>query len=91
MGKISDVIYEIVNPSLYDIDEANEFYWYHNLLGLNVDIDNEYVEYQARQINIRNSVVKKIQDDNPNMKLILSNSIFGTSSRSRNVVMIAEY
>ncbi len=91
MAKISNVIYEIVNPAVYDIYEANKFYWYHNLLGLNESIDNEYVEYQERQINVRNSVVKQIQDDNSNTKLILNNSIFGTSSRSKNVVMIAEY
>lgn len=91
MAKISNVIYEIVNPAVYDTYEANKFYWYHNLLGLNEAIDNEYVEYQEQQINVRNNVVKQIQDDNPNIKLVLNNSIFGTSSRSKNVVMIAEY
>lgn len=91
MGKISNVMYEVVNPAIYDAYEMNKFYWYHNLLGLNDDIDNEYVEYQSHQINVRNNVVKKMQDDNSNIKLRLNNSIFGTSSRSKNVVMIAEY
>lgn len=91
MGKISNVVYEVVNPAIYDTYEANKFYWYYNLLGLNDEIDNEYMKYQYQQINARNKVVKKIQDENSNIKLILSNSIFGTSSRSKNVVMIAEY
>lgn len=91
MGKITNIVYEVVDPRIYDTYSANEFYWYQNMLGLNSSIDDEYINYQEEQLKSRNVALRDMRNKNGEVYPTTANCIFGTSSRNKNVVLIADY
>lgn len=60
MGKISRVKYKQIDNSIFDIRRAEEFYFYYNLIGMNDNIDDEYIKYEEDQSRIRNSTIKEM-------------------------------
>lgn len=86
MGRISKVIYEEVSRD----NNVDEYYWYQNMLGLAKSIDEEYMEYEYKQTQIRNSILNDIIK-RENITPKLNTVVFGTSSLNNSTVLIAEY
>lgn len=91
MGKISNVIYTDVDPRDYDTQESSEFYWYQNMMGLDNKIDEEYLNYESKQLRTRNRLIRDIiKNENPYYRPNMSNVIFGSSSVRKKVIIVAE-
>lgn len=86
MGRISKVIYEEVSRD----NNVDEYYWYQNMLGLDKSINEEYMEYEYKQTQIRNSILNDIIK-RENITPKLNTVVFGTSLLNNSTVLIAEY
>lgn len=89
---ISEVVYKEIDPKLCNPIETGEFYYYYNLLGMNNDIDRGYEDYEKKQLNIRNSIIKEmIQNNEIPRHPKIDTTIIGLSSLRDNVIIIVEY
>lgn len=89
MGRISKVIYALLDPSIYTVDDANDIYWYQNMMGLNKMTDEDYIEYQTEQLKVRNAVMLRLMIHN-NARPKVSSVIFGPSMVDNKVMICAE-
>lgn len=89
MGKINKVLYKRINPGEYSINELNKSTWYQNTIGIDPKIDNEYIDYQEKQLNTRDKLIKEIGESD-GVTPTLSNVIFGASSLSNQVALVVE-
>ena len=63
MGKIKEIIYERLSDETYSEYKAGLNYYYQNAIGINEDIDNEFLSYEEEQIRMRNSVLKNAMNE----------------------------
>ncbi len=91
MGKISEVFYKEIDPKICDEKEASSFYYHYNLLGLNEKIDEEYEQYEMKQMEIKNKIIGDClkQGEFPRYPNI-SSTIFGISSMKNRTILIME-
>jgi len=59
---IKEVYYEEIDPLLITMEEAGEFYYHTNLIGIHSMFHNDYETYEINQINIRNKIVRSVID-----------------------------
>lgn len=91
MGKITEVLYETVDPNVCSPMEASKYYYYLNLVGSHEIFHKPYEAYEMNQMNIRNRVLgNAIRDRNLQKPPKVSTTIFGISSLRQRAVVIAE-
>ena len=62
MGKISEVVYEEINPEEYSKEDIGEYYYLFNMLDSSSSIYYEVEKYNSNKIELRNKIVKNIKD-----------------------------
>lgn len=92
MGKITDVHYHEINEKECSLQEAAEYYFYYNLLGIDASILPEYEKYEESQIQLKN----KILGDAYNNKEIpkhpkMNTALLGISSLKGKPIIVTEY
>lgn len=90
MGKITKVIYQVIDPEVYSGYTLGEYYFYFNMLGLDPKIDKEYIEYEETQMNMRNKILGDIINET-GIHTKIDKTIFGLSSMKQKAVVISEY
>ncbi len=89
---ITEVLYKEIDPKVCDPIQVGEFYYYYNLLGMNNDIDHGYEDHERKQLNIRNSIIKEIiQNNETPSHPIVNSTILGLSSLRDNAILVVEY
>ena len=87
MGKISEVVYEEINPEEYSKEDIGEYYYLFNMLDASSSIYYEVEKYNSNKIELRNKIVKNIKDKF-NGNISPRSSIFGFSSIKDKAIMI---
>lgn len=86
MGQITEVIYQQIDESLYDKDNFDNYYYYLNMLGNNMELNERYENIEYNQIKLKQSLLSKIKD----RKIIASTSFLGVSNLNGKAVIISE-
>lgn len=91
MGKINKVYYEEIDNEISN-EEAGGFYFLFNSIGLNEKLDKEYIEYEEKQLQIRNKIINeaiknKDVPDHPDMKTL----VIAVSSFKQKPVLVVNY
>lgn len=91
MGKITEVYYEEIDPTICSIEEASDFYYYYNLIGLREPFQSDYEKYEESQIKTKHRVIAEAISRGEVIHPKMNNSIFGVSVLKNSTVLIAEY
>lgn len=89
MGKIHGVIYRKIDPEVYSPEEASQYYFYINLLDVDSRFNQEFEEYQLRQILVRNRIISEAVKEEEKVP-ILGSAIFGISSVNNRAIVIVD-
>lgn len=57
MGRITEVFYKEIDPIITNVEDAGEFYYHSNLIGVNEIFHSDYEEYETNQIKLKNKIV----------------------------------
>jgi len=90
MGKISQVYYKEVPSEEYNVMDMGQYYFYHNMIGINDKIDRQYEEYEHNNRKERSKQLQKARSDGDISVTQLSNVIFDISSLKSKVILIVE-
>ncbi len=90
MGKISKVFYKELDPHDCSQEEASQYQFYMNTIGLHPMFATQYEEYEIAQVRKRNEAIGAaiVSGEISNPKV--NNTIFGISSLRDRVVIITE-
>ena len=92
MGKISNVYYEEISSDKMTNEEAGEFYFLYNLIGLDSNSDKEYERFEKHQMEVKNEIIKEAMSSGDLLKHPKMNSvIMALSSYKEKPVLIVEY
>ena len=91
MNNITEVYYEEIDPTICSMDEASEYYYHFNLIGVSDTFNNAYEECEKSQLLLKNRIIGDAAGrgdipTHPN----LNNTIFGISSIKNKAIVIAE-
>lgn len=89
MAKITKILYERINSNIFSEYDVGLNYFYQNAIGVNDDIDNEFISYEEKQIKMKNYILgcaKKEYGINPESK----STMIGLSSLSNNVILVSK-
>ena len=84
---IEKVVYEVIGDGTHE--EAAEIYYHQNMVDIDPMFIKDYEEYELRESSKRNAVLnraRKKYDVQPDV----NKSIYGPSSLSNNVVIVAK-
>ncbi len=90
MGKISNVIYEEIDPNICSPLDSAELFYYMNLLGTSDAIREEYMKYEERQIRIRDRTIRAASEGGLPHTPLTHTSIFGASTLKNKTILITE-
>ena len=89
MGKISEIYYREIDPTILSIYEAGKFYYYYNLIGVSEQFDKAYEEYETSQIQLKNIILnEEIKLGNIKPSIRVNDSVLGISSIKDKVVIL---
>jgi hypothetical protein len=88
MGKIKEVLYEEIDESIYSNKDASEFQFLYNMMDSGYM--NEYEEFEKRQLEVRNKILKTLSEASGNISNSNSSVILGTSDYNKKVVLICD-
>ena len=88
---IKPILYEEISSDMCSNEDASEYYFYQNAMGLSEDIDNEFEKYEIQQLKLRNIVIANAINTE-DFKLIpnLDSTVFGVSALKNKVILIAD-
>lgn len=89
MGKISKVFYAEIKPEACTVQEAGEFYYHFNLIGVHEMFHDPYEEYETNQIKLKNKSLGEIisqSDERPKV----GSAILAISSVKNKVILMAD-
>lgn len=88
---ITPILYEEISPDVCTNEKASEYYFYQNALGLSDTLDEEFEQYEAEQIKMRNKVIANaFHTENFHTVPDLNSTIFGVSAIKNKVILITE-
>lgn len=89
MSAISKVCYLEIPEDECSVDKASEFYFYQNVMGLDKNLDDEFVEYETNQSHIRSKAIRDYMTETGD-KVDLSSTIYGTSTMKNSTILVAK-
>lgn len=90
MGKISEVMYEEVPEDLCTVEQASDYYFYQNVLGLDDMFTESYEKYEAGQARVRAEMFKKFRDEHSDSYPKMNTTLYGASVMKNKVILVAE-
>lgn len=91
MGKITEVLYKEIPEKEFSTKDAAEFFFYHNLLGVDPMFIDGYEKYESNQIHVRNNIIgDAIRSELMNKHPKVNSAIIGVSSVKNKAVLITE-
>jgi len=92
MGKISKVFYAEIDPRVCSVEEAGEYFYHFNLLGVHEMFQKTYEDYEQKQVKLRNAVISQaIKNGELPGHPIINSTISGVSTMKQRPVLITEF
>lgn len=89
MGKISKVLYEVCDD--YSIENAAQYYFYSNVIGMNDKVDNLFGKYYENELKVKNSMIQKaVKASNVTSPISAGSAFMAISSVKNKPVILAE-
>lgn len=88
MGKISEVLYQEINPDEYSVGDAGSMFYDYNLLGIDPMFQEGYEEDEIKSNDIRNKVIREHVDGG---RIVPNSALISISSMRNRAVFIGEY
>lgn len=92
MSRISEILYEVIDPNICSIREAGEFYYHYNLMGLDDNLNKDYERYELSQVKCRNTVIgNALKQGHCPRHPKTNTTIFGVSSLKNKAILLVEF